>query len=143
MKKRNKVVVDTGVLVSAFAFGGVPGEAVRKAAREALVCVSPRLLEEYRAVPLRLEKLNKINHEQLKSLISGISVFVSNSLVVHPRKALELCRDPKDNMLLECCLEAKADTLLTGDKDLLEIDELPFKLKILTPARYIRRTTGR
>ncbi len=33
MKKGNKLVVDTGVLVSASAFGGAPGQAVRNAAR--------------------------------------------------------------------------------------------------------------
>ena len=30
-KRKNNIVVDTGVLVSAFAFGGVPGNAVKKA----------------------------------------------------------------------------------------------------------------
>ncbi len=40
-------------------------------------------------------------------------------------------------MLLECCLAAKADFLITGDKDLLEIRDLPFSLKILTPRDFV------
>jgi len=45
-------------------------------------------------------------------------------------------------MVLECCLAAGADFLVTGDKDLLEIDPvrvesmLP-KLRILTPRAYL------
>lgn len=143
MKKRNKLAVDTGVLVSAFAFGGVPARAVRKASAEAVICVSPDLLAEYRQVPLRLRELGKIDHSQFKALIAGISVFVFESLMVHPVQRLELCRDPKDNMLLECCLAAKAGLLVTGDRDLLELGPLPFDLCILTPADYVRKVSGK
>ena len=45
------MVVDTGVLVSAFAFGGIPEKALRKVFVEAEIYVSPPLLEEYREVP--------------------------------------------------------------------------------------------
>ena len=41
-------------------------------------------------------------------------------------------------MLLECCLASKADFLITGDKDLLDIRNLPFNLKIVTPQRFIK-----
>jgi len=54
MKKQSKIVVDTGVLVSAYAFGGVPREAVRKTMDDSIIIVSPALLEEYREVPLQL-----------------------------------------------------------------------------------------
>jgi predicted nucleic acid-binding protein len=40
-------------------------------------------------------------------------------------------------MLLECCFEAKADFLITGDSDLLDLEDLPFHLKILTPREFI------
>ena len=40
-------------------------------------------------------------------------------------------------MLLECCLAAKAKILITGDKDLLDIKNLPFDLKILTPKKFL------
>ena len=32
-----------------------------------------------------------------------------------------LCKSPKDNQILDLCLVGKADYLVTGDKDLLEI----------------------
>ena len=123
-------------MISAFAFGGVPEKAVKKALKEAVICVSPSLLKEYRDTPLELESEGKINHIQLKALISGIAAFVANAKIVYPARKLSICRDAEDDMLLECCLESNAKILITGDKDLFDIKELPFDLKILTPQNF-------
>lgn len=45
-------------------------------------------------------------------------------------------------MLLECCITADADFLITGDKDLLEIDEsvlrtVSSKLRIVSPKGFV------
>jgi predicted nucleic acid-binding protein len=46
-----------------------------------------------------------------------------------------ICRDPKDNFLLDLIDFAKADYLVTGDKDLLE--HYPFKTaQILKPTEF-------
>jgi hypothetical protein len=46
-----------------------------------------------------------------------------------------LSRDPKDNFLLDLIEFSEADFLVTGDKDLLELN--PFKTaKILTPTEF-------
>ena len=79
-----------------------------------------------------------MNHLQLKALISGIAAFVANAKVVYPTEKFFLCRDAKDNMVVECCFEAKADLLITSDHDLLNLKNLPFNLKILTPKEYLR-----
>ena len=81
----------------------------------------------------------KIDHKQLKALISGIATFVTRVKIVRPVKKLSVCRDIKDNMILECCLAGGVDFLITGDKDLLDILDFPFKLKILTPSEFIRK----
>jgi len=127
------------VIISAFAFGGTPRKAVSKAFEEARIFVSPPLLNEYRHVPIELLAKNKIDKEQFKALISGIAAFVSKAVVVSPKKKLLICRDPQDNLVLECCIEAGADLLITGDKDLLDIKTLPFKLKILTSRMYLKK----
>jgi uncharacterized protein len=137
-KRKNKIVIDTSVLIYAVVFGGIPQKAVTKALKETLIVISPPLLNEYRYVPLELFRKNKINNEQFKSLISGTAAFVSKAVVITPEKKLFVCRDPKYNMVLECCLEAGADILITGDKDLLEIENLSFKLRISTPSAYLK-----
>ena len=131
------MVVDTGVLVSAFAFGGIPEKALRKAFVEAEIYVSPPLLKEYREVPLALKSQGKIDHLQLKSLLSGIASFVVAAKVVHPHTNITICRDPGDNMLVECSFAAKAEVLITSDKDLLSLRDLPFDLAIRTPRAFL------
>ncbi len=43
------------------------------------------------------------------------------------------CRDPKDDKFLELAVDGKADWIITGDKDLLELS--PFRsTSILTPS---------
>ena len=88
---------------------------------------------------MALEAEGKLTHDQLKALISGLATFVTKTIVVHPREKISVCRDESDNMLLECCLESKADFLITGDKDLLDVKALPFALTILTPRKFIEK----
>ena len=127
------------MIVSAFAFGGIPEKAVKKAFSETDIYVSPSLLKEYREVPLILADERKLTQAQLKALISGLAAFVTRTIVVYPRKKISLCRDPADNMLLECCFESKADILISSDRDLLDIKALPFYLKILTPRKFLEQ----
>ena len=125
------------MLVSSFAFGGIPRKAVEKAFLEADIYVSPALLNEYREVPLALEAEKKIDHLQMKALISGIASFAAKANIVYPSKKLTICRDAEDDMVLECCLEAEADILITGDSDLLDLRNLSFELRILTPRKFL------
>ena len=73
--RKPRVVVDTGVVVSAFAFGGVPQQALAAVLRSAEICVSPELLAEYRAVPQALLAARKITAEQFRSLVAGIAAL--------------------------------------------------------------------
>jgi len=46
--------------------------------------------------------------------------------------AIRRCRDPKDDEFLELAVDGKADWIITGDKDLLELS--PFQsISVLTP----------
>ena len=130
-------MIDTGVLVSAFAFGGTPAKAVKRVFAEADLFVSLELLKEYREVPLKLHEEGKIDSRQLKALIAGIAMIVSGATVVVPKRRFTICRDPEDDMLLECCKAAHADILITGDKDLLDMRSIPFHLTIMNPARFV------
>jgi len=125
------------VLISAFAFDGIPEKAVKKAFSDGDICVSPAILTEYRNVPIELEAKGKLTHSQFKALIAGIAAVVATARMVYPTKEVRLCRDPKDNMLLECCLEAGANFLISGDKDLLEMDEPGLDFKIVTPKEFV------
>jgi putative PIN family toxin of toxin-antitoxin system len=48
------------------------------------------------------------------------------------------CRDPKDDKFLEVALNGRADVIITGDADLLEMH--PWReIAILSPAEYPKR----
>ena len=126
----------------ALVFGGLPEDAIKKVFTEAEVWISPQLLKEYREVPIELSAEGKITPVQFRVLLSGIASFLTNAKVAIPKKRLFLCRDEKDTMVLECFIAADADFLITGDKDLLDIDELMLKtgsskLKIVTPKSFL------
>jgi putative PIN family toxin of toxin-antitoxin system len=139
---KNKVVVDTNILISGFVFGGTTRKVIETIFLYHKFFFSPELLNEYRNVPTFLKQKNKITSFQLEILVSGIAAFVSQGHIVFPKERLNICRDKTDNMLLECCIAASADFLITGDKDLIEIDYNLFpkkirKLKILTPDQFL------
>lgn len=58
-------------------------------------------------------------------------IFNRFGVLVKVSSDLDVCRDKKDNFLLNLACESKADYLVIGDKDLLEIKSLN-KTKILT-----------
>jgi predicted nucleic acid-binding protein len=52
------------------------------------------------------------------------------------RGTVKECRDPNDDMFLECAARAKADLLIAGDKDLLVLGAYK-ATRIVTPAEYV------
>lgn len=131
------------MLVSAFAFGGLPQQVVKHVVQASDIYLSPDLLEEYRTVPEELLAEGKLSSLQWQALVTGIAAVVATAKVVYPRREITICRDPEDDMVLTCCLSARADILITGDKDLLAITRTSLRqsglsrLQIVTPRIYV------
>jgi len=70
-----------------------------------------------------LRSAGKVTTEQRQALVSGMAAFVADARVVVPTRSVALCRDPGDNMVLECCQAARASVLITGDRDILDLAE--------------------
>ncbi|WP_083596607.1 putative toxin-antitoxin system toxin component, PIN family [Cnuella takakiae] len=66
--------------------------------------------------------------EDLQQLLESIS---RKAQFVDVTSEVDACRDPKDNFLLSLAQDGKATHLLTGDKDLLELQKHG-RTKILT-----------
>ena len=61
------------------------------------------------------------------------------ALWIDPVEKIDVCRDPKDNMILELAVAVagKADFIITGDKDLKVLN--PFqKIQIISPAEFLQ-----
>jgi putative PIN family toxin of toxin-antitoxin system len=135
-----KVVIDANVIVSAM-FGGTPRKAFLKALRTCDMYISPEIKLELSGLLNELE--DKLDRPKIRRLRSIVLTLLSASKEVAASKKIELSRDKKDNAYLNLCLRVRADFLLTGDKDLLEISPRKLKpsglnrLKIVSPEVFL------
>lgn len=135
-----KVVIDANVTVSAM-FGGTPRKAFLKALRTCDVYISPEIKLELSGLLDELE--GKVGRSGIRRLRSIFLNLLSTSKEVVAGKKIELSRDKKDNAYLNLCLKVRADYLLTGDKDLLEISSKKLRvsglnrLKIVSPEVFL------
>ncbi len=53
--------------------------------------------------------------------------------VVYPSEKVNVVRDPDDDKIIECALEARADVIVSFDKDLLDMKEYR-KIKMVHPS---------
>ena len=53
-----------------------------------------------------------------------------------PKTLAPVCRDPDDNMVLECALEAPAEYIVSGDRDLWELKQFR-GIQIVRPAEFL------
>ena len=98
---------------------------------------SPALLEELRDVPLRPKFEGVITAEVVEELLHQLR---HHARLVHPRTAVQICRDPRDNHVLAAALDGQATYLVTGDRDLLSLS--PFHgMAIVTPAEFLAALT--
>ena len=132
-------VIDANVLVSAI-FGGVPLDCVEEAFRHR-VCYTKAMEQELLGLPIKLMK--KLSAQRVLSFRHSMRVLLAHGSQVQTKQSVRCCRDPKDNAYLEACLAARADFLITGDKDLLEISSATLRkvglrsLRIVTPKQFV------
>ncbi len=131
--KNLRGVFDNNVLVSAALLGGFPRQALDKLLENGTVLVSVSVLLELADV-LNRPKFDKyITHdERMRFIVS----FLKVAEMIEINETITVCRDPKDDKLLELAVSGNADFLVTGDKDLLVLN--PFRgLEIVTPREFL------
>jgi len=107
------VVLDANILVSAFlAPQGEDAHVLRQAKAHELY-LSPFILLEVRHTlhyP-RIRKKYPYTNAAIERHVKDLALI---SILVHPQRTLEgVCRDPDDNAVLACAVEAQADYLVT------------------------------
>ncbi len=132
------MVLDTNVLVSGLAYpGSVPGRIVGAWRRGGLdVVLSKYILDEMVRVLPKLSS-NKRSPAEIRDLADS---FLFTAEIFEPSGEMDATlRDKADQPVLGTLLAAKADCLITGDKDLLA---LAGKYPIVTPAVFWERHGG-
>ena len=134
-----KIVIDANVIISA-AFGGKPLEAVVRAMGNHEVYLSEAIERELRGVITGLSE--KLSKDQMAFLEEKIRQLLNHARRVLVSEHVALSRDAKDDHYLSLCKAARADFLITGDKDLLSVSEEALKksgisCRVVTPQGFL------
>jgi uncharacterized protein len=133
---RERVVIDTNVLISGlFSTTSTPAKAVEKAATKAQLIATVETLREL------IEKLHSpkfdryLRRARRDALLERVASLVE---IIDVLQSIRASRDPKDNKFLDAAVNGRATVIVTGDKDLLDLN--PFRgIAIVTPAAYLAR----
>jgi putative PIN family toxin of toxin-antitoxin system len=136
---RERVVIDTNVLISSLLLTtSAPAKAVEKAATQAQLVATTETLREL-IEKLLLPKFDRyVGRDRREALLERVASLVE---IVQVLQSIRASRDPKDDRFLEAAVNGRADVIVTGDRDLLDLN--PFRgIAILTPAAYLARETA-
>lgn len=125
-----KMVPDTGFYIAASLKDGF--------ARSYLVGKGSKLFgyELFTSEAILLELQAKLEDKlgfEREEVVKAIQDIRRVATVVHPKQKLSIVRDPDDDKILECAVEAEAHIIAAFDKGLLDIKEYG-QIKIVHPS---------
>ena len=142
-------LLDTNVWVSAFLKpSGPPGQVVAAWSRNQFNAVtSSSQLTELAEVLIRprLTRRFKYTHSDAANFIRLIA---ARAAVVETVGALQICRDPDDDEILEAAIHGKAQYLVTRDDDLKrDLDLVKMarrkRVRVVSVRQFLRRLSSR
>jgi len=116
-----KVVVDSNIWVS-FLIGKNLHNLVQYIRNEQITIITCEEQLQELSVAFRKPKLQK--YFQPNQIATFFSFLKGVSLIVPITAIVPLCRDPKDDYLLALSITSKANFLVTGDTDLLDMQQI-------------------
>lgn len=125
-------VFDTNVLIAAIITEGICTKLLHRARTGEFSLIScPFIMKELRRI---LSRKFRLSHEESDVAMEAISEAITQ-VIEHNVKITDVCRDADDDNIIACAVSAKADYLVTGDSDLLEIKSCQ-GIKIVTPRDF-------
>jgi uncharacterized protein len=132
--KKPRVVIDTNVFVSGLNFAGKPGEILELFSKGDIeVFISPFILSE-------IERIFRERFEWGEGNIHRVLNRIKRqTILVHPKNKVSVIKEnDDDNRILECAIEGRVQYLISGDrKHLLPLKEYQ-RIKILSPAEFLK-----
>ena len=109
--KHPRIVFDTNIFISAILFGGNPRQCLELAKEGKIELLSSKAIILEVAINLRKKFLWE--DSEVNEILEGLLIFTT---IVTPAKKVKVIKYEKDNRILECAWEAKADFIVSGDK---------------------------
>lgn len=132
-------VLDTNALVSAvIKAGGVPAQILTLAEERFILLTSDYILKETKGVLARKHIQSKYRDRVTAKRREDFITEVRRSAVVVEveTKLSVLSKDVKDNPILACAVDGRANYVVTGDRHLLDLGTYE-GIQIVTPARFL------
>lgn len=117
-----KIVLDTNIFISAWLWRGLPNELLKLAKNQQLIICSSEVLLKELETTFGYQKLQK-KMQALNYTVEQLMLGTRELVQVYPIISVSCpeLRDPDDNIVLATACAAQADTIITGDKDLLSL----------------------
>lgn len=131
--KKDRVIIDTNLWISFLLTKDFSRLDDIIASNRIVLLFSQELLDEFIEVAGRPKFKKYFSLTDLRRLLAQINL---HAVFVEVESNIEACRDAKDNFLLSLATDGKATHLLTGDKDLLELQKIG-NTNIITISAYL------
>ena len=111
-----RAVFDTNVLIAAFLTEGLCSGLLIRARKQAFdLVLCDDIIREFEGILIKKFKLTSTDISEISAIVSEAASEILHKLSPIPN----ICRDPNDDMIIACAIDATADYIVTGDEDLL------------------------
>jgi len=134
--KSKKVILDTNLWISFLISKNFKEIDSLVQTKDIKLLFSNESLEEFIEVVGRPKFKKFFSKKDIEKLLD---IFDQYAELIKVKSKINICRDPKDNFLLNLAVDGKADYLVTGDKDLIVLEKIE-KTQIITYRDLIEKT---
>lgn len=134
-KKVKKIIIDTNLWISFLITRDFKKLDEKIKTKRIRIVFSLELIEEFFKVITRPKFKKYFDRSDIEGLTD---LFDTYGEIFEVKSDVDLCRDKKDNFLLELAKDSQADYLITGDKDLLELKTFE-TTKIISITEYLKK----
>ena len=131
-----KIIIDTNLWVSFIISNKLTLLDRLLFSQKARLLFSKELVDEIASTITKPKLRRYFAGNGLEEMLTTLEPFID---LIEAQTSVSICRDPKDNFLLDLAQDGRADYLLTGDKDLLTIEKFG-KTKIITISTFLETT---
>lgn len=129
-----RIVIDTNVLASAIFFGGKPYLLLRYIMDGQVdVVASKEIVDEYEEIVLRLKQ----KYPSISTRIP-LQEILGRFEIIRVTTDIHISRDPDDDKFISCAIDGKCLYIVSGDRDLLDIENYG-NIEIITVVDFLNR----
>jgi hypothetical protein len=134
--KSKKIILDTNLWISFLISNNLHQLNKLIKNKKIILVFSDELIEEFIDVVSRPKFKKYFQKSDIKKMLKYFDQYGEITKVA---SNIQICRDKKDNFLLNLSIDSKADFLVTGDKDLLVLQKIKHT-QIITFSDFIEQS---